>query len=216
MTDKLSQLLAMFLLGLLLTTPVVAGGVSLKPGTAVTVDCATGHTLTKKATLPTGSLAIVAGVTFTLDSTGTILKITLQNTSVAATGAALYALDLGLPKKLVNILRMEASFGGFPVGTRWYGPTDAADPTNGTGNATFAAREALAGRFDEYLSKEKVLTNGFLQPGQSGTITIKLTLSAEAKKLALDVNPVAYFLVPDPTAQTKRLQVASTGIVRAK
>jgi hypothetical protein len=150
-----------------------------------------------------------------LDTTGTILTLTLRNTSLLTTNAALYALDLGLPTRFVNITRMEAAFAGFPVGTRWQGPTDLASPTNATGACTFAAREVIATGLDVYLKRDKELSSGFLGTGQSGRITVKLAPVADASVRALQVNPVAYLLVPDPNAPEKRMQVALTSIVRA-
>ncbi|MFN7930344.1 MAG: hypothetical protein U0Y68_20930 [Blastocatellia bacterium] len=198
----------------LLALPTWAGVTPLQPGGSVTIDCINGNTLTKKATTPTGSQSVSARVTMSLDSTGTVLTINVQNTATTA-GAVLYALDLGLPNRFVAANRMTATFSGFPTGGRWQGPTDTAGPTNATGTATFAARETMARRMEDYLSTQTNLSAGFLRVGQSGNITVKLILAADAKNKPLLVNPVAYFLVTDPSAPTKRLQIASTSVVKA-
>jgi hypothetical protein len=200
---------------LLITMPVMAGVSLLQPGDSLIIECINGNYLTKKELKPTGSQAVTARLTLSLDNTGTVLTVNVQNIALVP-DAVLYALDLGLSSKFVRATRMEASFSGFPAGVRWLGPTDAAGPTNGTGTATFATREAMAGRMEDYLQKQTSLSAGFLRVGQGGNITVKFILPAEAKNKPLSVDPVAYFLVNDPNAQNKRIQVASTGVVKAK
>lgn len=206
----------LFTLGcLLMTIPVVAEGSPLHPGGAIIFDCINGNFLTKKETKATGSQAVAARITLSLDKTGSILTINVQNIALLP-DAVLYAVDFGLPNKFVKTIRMEAAFSGFPAGARWLGPTDISGPTNATGMATIAAREAMAGRMEDYLDKQASLPAGFLRVGQGGNINVKFTLTAEAKNMPLSVNPVAYFLINDPNAQNKRIQVASTGVVKAK
>ncbi len=215
MKHKLAKCVAWLLFGLLAMPPLVGGAIPLRPGTSITVDCVNGNVLTKRSTTPTGLQGVVVQLKASLDSTGTVLTMTLQNTSAIATEAALYALDLGLPTKFVNVTRLEASFAGFPLGARWEGPTDIALPTNATGSCTFAAREVAVGGIEEYLQKQNALSSGFLGVGQSGRITVKLAPSTDARTRLLQLNPVAYLLVFDPATPDKRMQIASTAIARA-
>lgn len=201
------------LLWALITVPAVPGTAPLQPGGTLTLNCATGNVLTKNSTTATGSQAVAARVTMALDSTGTVLTVNLQNTSTAP-DALLYALDLGLPHKFITVNRMEATFSGFPTGARWLGPTDIVGPTNATGTSTLAAREVIGGRMEDYLKPQKSLPPGFLRTGQAGSITVKITLSADARQKPLQLDPVAYFLVNDPKAPNKRIQIASTNGVR--
>lgn len=205
----IALVLSLTLLWSLLVLPGRAATTPLQPGGTVTIDCNTGNVLTKKKTTATGSQAISARLTMTLDSTGTILTITIQNTATTA-DALLYAIDLGLPQRFVAVNRMQGSASGFPAGARWYGPTDTAGPTNAIGTSTIAAREVLAGRMDDYLPRSKNLSAGFLRVGQSGKITVKITPTADAKQKPLLLNPVAYFLANDPNTPTSRRQIAST------
>lgn len=188
---------------------------SLKPGDILTIDCVNGNLLTKKETKATGLQTVAARVTLSLDSTATVLTVNVLNTATA-TDAVLYALDLGLPDKFVTVNRMTATFGGFPTGVRWQGPTDSAGLTNGIGNSIFAAREVIAGRMDDYLNRQTKLSAGFLGIGQGGNITVKFILAAEAKNKPLQIDPVAYFLMNDPNAPSKRIQIASTGVEKVK
>lgn len=213
---KFNSFIRLFIvfLSLSLTVPLGAGVTPLQAGKALTIDCVNGNVLTKKGTTPTGLQAIAARVVLSLDSTGTVLTVNFQNIATTA-DAVLYALDLGLPNKFVAVNRMDASLSGFPAGARWLGPTDSSGPTNAIGTSTFAARETIAERMEDFLNKQKTLSVGFLQKGQGGTITVKFTPSAQAKNRPLLIDPVAYFLVSDPNAPGKRLQIASTGVVKA-
>lgn len=202
------------LLWVLGTVPVGAVPTPLRLGDTVTIDCDIGKILTRRNTTDTGSRAIAARLTMSLDSTGTVLTINVQNTATIL-DAALYAIDLGLPDRFVAINRLDASFSGFPTNARWHGPTDLAEPTNAMGTSTFAAREVLAGRMDEYLPRQRSLSAGFLRIGQTGKITVKLTLVAAARQRPLLLDPVAYFLVNDPNAPNKRMQIVSTSTTRA-
>lgn len=193
----------------LLVIPGDAATTPLQPGKTVTIDCSNGNLLTKKKTTATGSQAVAARLTMTLDDTGTLLTITVQNTATTA-DAVLYAIDLGLPQRFVAVNRLQGSASGFPTGARWYGPTDTAGPTNAIGTSTIAAREVLAGRMEDYLPRSKNLSAGFLRVGQSGKITVKITPTAAARQQALLLNPVAYFLANDPNAPASRMQIAST------
>lgn len=216
MKDKLAQRVARLLVGLLAMPALLHGAIPLRPGTSITVDCVNGNVLTRRSTSPTNASDIVVQVEAALDSTGTVLTLILQNTSASASEAACYALDLGLPTKFTQVTRMEAAFAGFPLGGRWEGPTDIALPTNATGSSTFAAREIIAGGIEPYLKKSNALSSGFLGVGQSGRITVKLAPTTDAPNRPLQLNPVAYLLAIDPTAPDKRIQIASTAIVRAK
>lgn len=198
----------------LTSIPARAVPTSLKPGESITIDCLNGNVLTKKKTTPTGAQNISARLAMSLDSTGTILTINIQNTSTVP-DAVLYAVDLGLPRKFANVNRMEGSFSQLPAGARWYGPTDASGPTNAIGSSTLAAREVLAVRMEDFLPRQKTLSAGFLRPGQSGIVTIKLTLSKEEKQKTLQLDPVAYFLANDPSNANNRMQIASTSVARA-
>lgn len=158
---------------------------------------------------------------FTLDETGTVLTIRLQNTSLPAAGAALYALDIGLLHKLVNQTRMEAAFSEFPAGGTWLGPTDKAAPTAADGFSTFAARAVVLGRMEEFLAAGASLGGGFLQAGQGGVITLRLTFSPTAREslqrpeTPLRLEPRLYFLAPDPAAATtSRVRLVVTGAAR--
>ncbi|MBL8204440.1 MAG: hypothetical protein JNM09_09435 [Blastocatellia bacterium] len=198
----------------LLALPV-SGAIPLRPGTSITVDCVSGNVLTRRSTSPLSVQNVVVQVEAALDSTGTVLTLTLQNNSASATEAALYALDLGLPTRFVNVTRMQASFAAFPLGARWEGPTDVALPTNATGTCTFAAREIIATGLEAYLKKSNALSSGFLGTGQSGRITVKLAPTNDAPTRSLQLNPIAYLLASDPDAPDKRRQIASTAVLRA-
>ncbi len=158
---------------------------------------------------------ISAQASFALDAAGTTLTITLQNTAAAQANAVLYALDIGLPLKLVNQIRMEAAFSEFPDGSEWLGPVDSAAPTAGTGVSTFAARPAVFRRLEESLDAKNNLSADFLRTGQSGRITLKLFFNPTARDLPLRLEPRLYFLAPDPKApQTRRIPLAVTGAAR--
>jgi hypothetical protein len=198
----------------LLTLPVGAMPTPLQAGRTLTIDCANGNILTRRTTTATGSQTVAARLTMSLDSTGTVLTINFQNTATLP-DAMLYAIDLGLPTKFVAVNRMEARFSDLPAGGRWHGPTDLAGATNAIGASTLAAREVIAGRMEDYLPRQRSLSAGFLRSGQGGKITIKLTLTAAARQKPLLLDPVAYFLVNDPNAPNKRMQIVSTSTARA-
>lgn len=197
----------------LLLVPVGIATTPLQPGGTLTINCAVENDLTKKSTSVRATQLIAARVTMSLDKEGTILTVNVQNTSITQ-DAMLYAVDLGLSNKLAAVLRMEATFSGFPAGARWLGPTDLSGPTNGTGATTLAAKEVIAGRMEDYLKPQTSLSPGFLRPGQSGTIKLKLTptsaTNAKQKLLPLQVQPVAYFLANAPNPRNDRIQVATT------
>ena len=204
-----SIILLLLLLSLLAAASIYAGVIPLKPGSTVVVTHENAK-VNAKGRVPTRVANATAKTSYSL--TGTVLTITVQNTSPANSGAALYALDLALPLKLVNRARMEASFQKFPAGAIWEGPTDKADALAPTGYCTFAARETVLGEIDEYLKMQTKLTDGFLLPGQSGEIILKFDVPTNATNISLRIAPVAYFLTPDPTApQQKRLPVAIEG-----
>ena len=189
---------------LLAATTTRAGVIVLQPGSSVTVsfdDIRLHERGTPPITLRgVGALAILA-----LDESGTILTVTLQNVSLINTGAALYGIELDLPKKLVNETRMTATFSGFP-GAGWLGPTDQA----ALGSFVFAAREVVLKRMDDFLSTQTPLPTGFLQSGQQGKITITLKLSPEARG-PLRLTPALYLLIPHPQSPLeKRLSLVAT------
>lgn len=154
---------------------------------------------------------INAQASFTLDHAGTTLTINLENTGTAA-AAVLYAFDLGLSPKLMNQIRVEATFNGFPDGGEWLGPVDSAAPTAGTGYCTFASQPALFRRLEESLDASRNLPAGFLRAGQRGTITVKLLSSVAARELPLRFEPRFYFLAPAANApQTRRMPLVVSG-----
>jgi hypothetical protein len=171
--------------------------------------------LLEKGTPPAAFQNVSAQASFALDATGTTLTITLQNTAAVQANAVLYALDLGLPNKLVNQIRLEVSFSEFPDGAEWLGPVDSATPTAGTGFTTFAARPALFRRLEESFDAKTDLSTDFLRAGQSGRITLKLLSNSVARDLPLRIEPRLYFLAPDPNApQIKRIPLVVTGAAR--
>lgn len=203
-------LLLLLLLSLLIASSIHAGVVPLKPGGAVTITHDNGKVYAK-GKAPVNVVNASAKTAYALNKAGDVLTITVENTSPANSGAALYALDLVLPAKLVNRTRMEATFSKFPQSAIWEGPTDKSDALSPTGYCSFAARETILGEIDDYLNLQTKLTDGFLLPGQSGEIVLTFDFSAHGKA-ALQIAPVAYFLAPDPSApQQKRIPVAVTG-----
>jgi hypothetical protein len=171
--------------------------------------------LLEKGTPPAAFQNVSAQASFALDATGTTLTITLQNTAALQSNAVLYALDLGLPNKLVNQIRLEASFSEFPDGAEWLGPVDSATPTAGTGFTTFAARPVLSRRLEESLDAQNNLSTDFLRVGQSGRITLRLLSNSVSRDVPLRLEPRLYFLAPDPNApQLKRLPLVVTGAAR--
>lgn len=199
------------LIGALLLVPTGIATTPLQPGRTLIVNCVVENELTKKATIARVTQMVAARVTLSLDSAGTLLTINVQNISTSQ-DAMLYALDLGLPNNFVAINRLEATFSGFPAGARWLGPTDLSGATNGIGTTTMAAREVIAGRMEEYLKPQTSLSAGFLRPGQSGTIRVKITPTAAARQKSslLQVQPVAYFLANAPNPRNNRIQIVST------
>lgn len=187
-----------------LTTTATAQVVTLNTGQSANLRFDNVRLL-EKGTPPANLPNINAQASFTLDQMGATLTINLENTAAAAANAVLYALDLGLPLKLVNQIRLEATFSGFPEGGEWLGPVDSAAPTAGTGYCTFASRQALFHRLDESLDASHTLPAGFLRAGQRGTITVKLLSNTLSRELPLRLEPRFYFLAPDANApQTRR------------
>ena len=209
MKRKGTRCMLFVMVGLWLTLPVLSDGTPLQPGRTLTVNCAVENELTKKEVTARTTQQIAARVTLTLDSAGTLLTVTVQNTSTTA-DAVLYAVDLGLSNKFIADNRLEATFSGFPAGARWLGPTDASGPTNGIGNTTLATREVIAGRVSDYLKPQTTLPAGFLRLGQSGTIKVKITPNPKAKQKLLQVQPVAYFLANGAKPSNNRIQIVST------
>ena len=210
MQTKLSAFLLATLLCLLSLT-VSARNYALLPGESVTVNFDR-ILLLEKGTPPVAYRNVGAVAVFALDATGTVLTVTLQNLSLADSRAALYALDLGLSKKLALQTQAEASFNGFPVNAQWLGPTDYESVTAASGAFTFAAREAVLGTMSDFLDNQALLPTSFLQPGQRGGFTIQFTFAESAKESPLRIAPTAYFVAPDARAATpKRLRLAAYG-----
>ena len=203
--------LALLLAAFWLTTTAAAQVITLNTGQSANVRFDNVHLL-EKGIPPAAFQNISAQASFALDATGTVLTITLQNTAAQA-NAVLYALDIGLPNKLVNQIRLDATFSGFPEGGEWLGPVDSAAPTAGTGYCTFAARQALFRRLDESLDASRTLPAGFLRAGQRGTITIKLLSNTLSRELPLRLEPRFYFLAPDAKVpQTRRMALVVSGV----
>jgi hypothetical protein len=206
-----SVILLLLLLSLLAAASIYAGVIPLKPG-STTVALHENAKIKGKGLAPVSVPNVSAKTSYSLDQTGMILTISVQNTSPAYSAAVLYALDLALPLKLVNRARLEAAFQKFPAGAIWEGPTDKANMLAPTGYCTFAAREAVLGEIEDYLQMQTKLTSGFLLPGQSGEIILKLNVPTNAANIPLRIAPVTYFLTPDPAAPTlKRVPVAIEG-----
>lgn len=193
-----SASLSAFFCLMFVATVTPANVIVLKPGASVTISF-DDLRRREKGTPPLALLGIGATATLSLDEGGTVLTITLKNASLINRGAALYALDLALPHKLVNETRISASFSGFTGGANWVGPLDKAE----LGSFVFAARESVLRRLDDFLSTQTALPAGFLQAGQQGQITITLALPPPARG-PLRLNPVAYFLLPDPQAPLEK------------
>jgi hypothetical protein len=208
---KFSYAISGALLWLLLAATVTpAGVIVLRPGSSVTVSF-DDLRLREKGTPPIALPGIGATATLSLDESGTVLTITLKNVSLTGTGAALYALDLDLPQKLVNETRMTASFSGFPGGAGWLGPVDKA----ALGSFVFAARESVLRQLDDFLNPQTPLPTGFLQAGQQGKITVTIALPPAARG-PLRLTPVIYFLIPHPqTPLEKRLTLVAANGQRA-
>ena len=190
--------------------------VPLKPGDSVTLNFTNVHLLDKKGTPQVVLREVAAQATFALDAAGTTLTIRFQNASTATSGAALYALDLGLAGKAANGHRSAASFSGLATELAWEGPTDYVGPTAGTGTFTFAAREAAFRRMEDYFDGNNKLPAGFLPAGGGGVITLQVEAVWNGNREAtLKLDPTFYFLLPDPQAPTgRRLQLATRSAQR--
>lgn len=190
---------------LLTTTTTQAGTIVLRPGSSVTVSF-DDIRLRERGTRPIVLVGVGALATLALDESGTILTVTLQNVSLTNSGAVLYALDLDLPKKLINETRLNAVFSNF-TRESWLGPTDQA----ALGSCVFAARDAVLKRMDDFLSTQTPLPPGFLQSGQQGKITITIELSPNARG-PLRLNPALHLLIPDPQSPLeKRIRLIASG-----
>jgi hypothetical protein len=201
---------ALLIVWLCLSAGAVAQVLQLTPEQPVTVRFDNVRLL-EKGTPPASFPGVAAQAEFLLNATGTILTIKLQNISAASAQAVLYALDLGLPLRLVNRNKLEAQFREFPAGVSWIGPTDNAAPTAGLGFCTFAARAAALQRFDDFLSTTTTLPASFLQTDQRGLISLKLTYSPGGREPVFTIEPRLYFLAPDTkTPQTKRVRLVVT------
>ena len=176
----------------------------LKPGETQTVNFDQLRTL-EKGNVPLALPKVAARAEITLQADGQTLVVKLQHV-VAARGstAALYAFDLGLSNQLAVGTRVVPTFSEFPTKAMWIGPTDGAELTAGKGSFTFAAREAVLRDIDDYLRSALPLPPSFLQAGQQGCITIKLSSVEVGKTKSLRLSPMAYFVVPEPTAPTAR------------
>ena len=160
--------------------------------------------LIQPGTPATNVSGLAAQAEFLLDTASTTLTIRLQNLSTASANAVLYGLDLGLPQRLLNRNKLEASFREFPVGGTWLGPTDNAAPTAGLGFSVFAARAAVLQRFEDFLATETALPAGFLPFNQGGTITLRISYSPSGREPVFNIEPRLYFLAPAPSEPLKR------------
>jgi hypothetical protein len=154
----------------------------------------------EKGNVPQSLPRIAARATITLQADGQTLVVKFQ--SLPGGNGALYAFDLGLSNQLAVQMRAEAKFTEFPANVRWMGPTDGAELTAGKGSFTFAARDAVLRDIDEFLRNATALPASFLLPGQQGCLTIRFASSVADKQQGLRLSPMAYFLVPDPSAPT--------------
>jgi hypothetical protein len=209
MRYKLSVLISLlFLLG---AAASIHAQILLRPGDSVTVSFDQPRLL-ERGKPPALLRGISAQATFALDETGARLTATLQNRSLAASAAALYALDFGLSLKVVNRTKMSASFSGFPEGASWAGPVDTGSTTAGTGYSTFAARDAILGSPGDFLNPRTLLPSGFLSSGQSRSITLEFEFQPDTKESPLRIAPTVFFLAPNPDApQEKRLRLSAFG-----
>ena len=176
----------------------------LKPGETQTVNFDQLRYL-EKGVVPLALPKVAARATITLQADGQTLVVKLQHLAAArGSTAALYAFDLGLFNQLAVGTRVVATYSEFPAKAMWIGPTDAAELTAGKGSFTFAAREAVLRDIDDYLRSVIPLPPSFLQAGQQGCITVKLSSEDVGKQKSLRLSPMAYFVVPEPTAPTAR------------
>jgi hypothetical protein len=190
---------------------VAAQNYSLKPGESVTVNFDLIRLL-EKGTPPVAYRNVGALATFTLNASGTGLTVNLQNLSLPESAAALYALDLGLTKKLALQTQGQMSAGKFSPNAVWLGPTDNESVTYGTGSFTFAARDAVLGQMLDFTESLAPLPASFFTSGQQGSFTVQFNVAEEAKDSVLRFRPVAYFVAPDTRSATpKRLRLAAFG-----
>jgi hypothetical protein len=194
--------------------PARASVIPLQPGTSVTVIFEGARPLKGRKpgdVVPTA----VAQAVFTLDAAGRTLTVTLLNTSPSSGGAALYAFDFGLPFRVISRAALSAAASDFPAGAAWNGPTDQRGVTAGSGACVFAAREAVLGRFEDFLDPQTALPAGFLAAGRGGKITLTIEYPPASQSNAVQplvIAPVAYFLAPGASApRGERVQVAAAG-----
>ena len=186
----------------------LAQALVLQPGETQTVNFDQLGYLEKGA-VPQALPKVIARATLTLQADGKTLVVKFQHLaaargSTAALPVALYAFDLGLSNKQAIETRAEVTFSEFPAKAMWMGPTDGAELTAGKGSFTFAAREAVLRNIDDYLRNVSALPPSFLTAGQQGCITIRLSSADVGKQKSLRLSPMAYFVVPEPTAPTAR------------
>ena len=199
-----SYLLAALIALPCLCASLFAQALVLKPGETQTVNFDQLRYL-EKGVVPAALPKVAARATITLQADGQTLVVKLQHLAAARSStAALYAFDLGLTNKQAIEMRATATYSEFPAKAMWTGPTDGAELTAGKGSFTFAAREAVLRDIDDYLRSAIPLPPSFLQAGQQGCITIKLSSEDVGKTKSLRLSPMAYFVVPEPTAPTAR------------
>jgi hypothetical protein len=214
--EQMRNLAALCFVLFWLPTAALAQVIALAPNQSANVRFDSVRLL-EQGTPPANFPGVAAHGEFLLDATGTRLTIRMENVSTATANAVLYALDLGLPLRLVRQEKLEATFSEFPEGATWLGPTDAAAPTAGLGFSTFAARPAMLQRLDDFLTTTTNLPAGFLRPGQRGTITLSLTYLTGTREPVLRIEPRLYFLAPDPrTPQTNRVPLVINGTAQPK
>jgi hypothetical protein len=190
---------------------VVAQNYALKPGESVTVNFDRIRLL-EKGVPPVAYRNVGAAATFTLDAGGTALTVNFQNLSLPDSAAALYALDLGLSKKLALQTQGQLIAGSFPPNAVWLGPTDNQSVTYGTGDFTIAARDAVLRQMTDFTDNLNALPASFLTAGQRAGFTLQFTFAEAADASPLRFRPVAYFVAPDGRSATpKRLRLATFG-----
>lgn len=202
MNQKITLLFSLcllpFLSGLSWAQPLV-----LQPGDSkvVTLD----HVrYLEKGNTPNALPPVAAQATFTYSADGATLTVKFQNAATLKS-AALYAFEIGLtPQQATQMRAVTTAVSEFPPNVRWMGPTDDVELTAGQGVFTFAAREAVLVGIKNYMQREPRLPLSFLTPGQPGSLTLRLTHVGKAKLGVLRLDPMAYFLVPDPGAPTTR------------
>ena len=186
-----------------LCVSLCAQALVLKPGETQTVNFDQLRYL-EKGVVPSSAPRVAVRATITWQADGKTLVVKFQHLAVAGSAAALYAFDLGLSNKEAVQARAQAAFSEFPAQAAWIGPTDGAELTAGKGSFTFASRDAVLREIEDFMRSATALPPSFLQAGQQGCITIRLTSEDISRQKSLRLTPMAYFLVPEPTSPSLR------------